>query len=69
MKPKKCPKCKSDQVVPILYGLVKDHDTWEQSKRGELILGGVKVGPHLPTHFCKACHHKFLDKEAAKGRF
>lgn len=38
----KCPKCKSNKVIPIVYGLFGPEGA-EIAERGEIELGGCKV--------------------------
>ncbi len=54
-----CPVCRyDDQVVPIAYGLPTSAII-EQSKRGDVALGGYC--PPLDPHqwYCKGCLHPF----------
>lgn len=49
-----CPRCGSDQAIPIAYGL-PTLDMAEASQRGEFALGGCIVMPENPTMHCTAC--------------
>ena len=53
---RKCPKCASDNVVPIIYGLPAG-ELFEQSDRGEIKLGGCMILPE--KWHCKDCGHDF----------
>ena len=47
--PSHCPKCRSDRVLEIVYGM-PEPELEAQAMRGELELGGCCVGPDgLPT--------------------
>lgn len=54
-----CPKCKSDSVAKILYGLIDldnaDNDFKEKVRNKEIVLGGCVVGPE--SHHCKNCKY------------
>lgn len=53
---KKCPKCGSDRVAPILYGLpVFDEDLKRKIESEEIYLGGCCVGNADPQFHCFAC--------------
>ena len=47
-----CPKCGSEQVLPIAYGL-PGPEMWEMANRGEIVLGGCVVDS--PQWSCQAC--------------
>lgn len=50
-----CPKCGTKQhVIPIVYGL-PDDELMEQSKRGEVALGGCVMDEKNPHWLCKSC--------------
>ena len=53
-----CPKCKSENVVPILYGL-PDSEGFEMAERGEVQLGGCIVYKGMPEYACKECGRKW----------
>lgn len=53
-----CPRCGSDKVVPLLYGLPPSE--WvEAAGRGEITLGGPVIREGMPTRLCAACGHRF----------
>jgi hypothetical protein len=54
-KPERCPRCGSDRIVEIAYGL-PTAEAGEAAERGEFILGGCMVGPGSPEWGCAACH-------------
>ncbi len=60
-RPKCCPACGAEQVVPILYGL-PTLEAFEQAQRGELELGGCCVTFNAPIWHCKACAHRWHAK-------
>lgn len=53
-----CPRCRSDQVVPILYGypLGKMVEAFE---RGEAEIGGCIVSGDDPRWLCKKCDFRW----------
>ena len=70
-----CPKCKSNAVIPIIYGYPAPEDVAEAEK-GHLKLGGCKefIGVGRPDRFCKDCGHEwyienFLVEDIVKIRF
>ena len=53
---KKCPKCGSGRVAPILYGMaVCDEEMEQQLKTEKLYLGGCCVSDMQPTYHCFQC--------------
>ena len=57
-EPRRCPKCGSPDVVPILYGCPTP-EGMEAAERGEIRLGGCCVTDRDPSRFCRACEHSF----------
>jgi hypothetical protein len=59
--PPSCPICQqSDNVVPILYGLVElGEDGIAAVERAEFVLGGCCL--RRENRFCKRCKHRFAD--------
>ena len=53
-----CPNCGSENTLPIQYGLPSP-DMFEQSKNGDIFLGGCIISPDSPTHYCKDCKQSF----------
>jgi hypothetical protein len=53
-----CPKCKSKNVIPIIYGL-PGRDLIEQARKGEIELGGCVVRIGSPIRKCKKCGHQW----------
>ncbi len=60
---KTCPRCDSQNVVPILYGM-PGPEMFEESRRGEVALGGCVVFPDAPDHTCRNCGHDWREEEA-----
>lgn len=53
---RKCPKCGSDRVAPILYGMPAHSEEMEQQlKDKKLYLGGCCVSNMQPTYHCFQC--------------
>ncbi len=60
-KQRRCPGCKSGQVVPIGYGLPTDQ-TWNYLQRGAMppfYRGGCVIYPDNPTYHCQDCGRNF----------
>lgn len=55
-----CPKCKLNNVIPIMYGYPAPEDM-EEAEKGNLKLGGreVFIGGGQPDCFCKDCEHEW----------
>lgn len=58
VKPAACPKCGSENVVPIQYGLPNGKMS-AQWRRGEIELGGCCIGPGIPLRLCVDCKERF----------
>ncbi len=61
--PRRCPRCDSDEVVPILYGMPSP-EMVEASRRGEMALGGCVVFPEAPNRTCRNCGHEWREDDA-----
>jgi hypothetical protein len=57
-KSPQCPKCRSDRVIPIMYGDPVP-EAWAAAGRGELQLGGCCVSDGMPIWHCTKCGHEF----------
>ena len=55
-----CPKCKSNNVISIMYGYPAP-EAMEEAEKGNLKLGGCEVfiGGGQPDRFCKDCGHEW----------
>ncbi len=54
-----CPFCGyEDQVVRIVYGYPSP-EMIEQSRRGEVALGGCCIGPDADAWYCRGCMRTF----------
>ncbi len=49
---RKCPKCNSDKVIPILYGYPSG-DMLKKAEMGEIKLGGCKLLLKIQNGFVK----------------
>lgn len=70
-----CPKCKSNNIIPIMYGYPAP-EAVEEAEKGNLKLGGCEVfiGGGQPDCFCKDCGYEwcvenFLVEDIVKVRF
>jgi len=55
---KKCPRCTSQRVIPIVYGF-PTKETDDSAMNGEIELGGCSVYGNDPTSFCTKCGKRF----------
>ncbi len=54
----RCPQCRSDAVVEIIYGFVRPDDELKQAlERGDVALGGCFVGGGEADFRCRGCGH------------
>ena len=67
-----CPKCKSENVVPIIYGY-PSQEVFEEAEKENLKFGGCDIlidGFAMPDRFCKDCENKWcvdrLEADAIK---
>jgi len=61
----KCPKCGSDKVAKILYGMPAFDDELEAKvDAGEVVLAGccIPYGAPLRSHECRDCGFQFGEK-------
>lgn len=71
-----CPKCKSENIVPIMYGY-PSYEAFEEAEKGNIKLGGCEVlidDLAMPDKYCKDCEYEWsldrLDSDAiTKVRF
>lgn len=70
-----CPQCKSNNIIPIMYGMPAP-EAFEEAEKGNLKLGGciVYIGGGQPDRYCKDCEHEwcvedFLVEDITKVRF
>lgn len=57
-----CPKCKSKDVVQILYGM-PSYEAMESYNRKEIMLGGCLVTDNDPDYGCLFCNHRWSIKD------
>ena len=57
-KPKQCPVCQSNQVIPIIYGM-PNADLVMKDAAGEAVIGGVATYAYSPEWHCNACRHQW----------
>ena len=56
-KPKKCPRCKSNRVASILWGMpAYSEDLQEKIDAGKVALGGCCLSEDDPKWRCADCH-------------
>jgi len=54
----RCPKCGSDELIQISYGLPTTKAV-ERANKGEIILGGCVVSEDSPLWCCNKCKYRF----------
>ena len=55
-----CPKCKSENIAEILYGLPAFDDELEKDlESGKIVLGGCYIGSQNPHFHCNDCGGEF----------
>ena len=60
---KRCPRCHSDEVIPIVYG-VPTPKMVEESWEGWMALGGRVAWPGAPDWRCVVWGHEWCADEA-----
>lgn len=53
----RCPKCGSERVVPIFYGL-PPADLLERTEPGEIYFGVCCIEPDQPSSACRECGNR-----------
>ncbi len=53
-----CPKCHSEGVIKIIYGLPSD-ELVKESRQGKFALGGCCVDESNPNWECNNCNNRF----------
>ena len=61
--PSRCPRCNSDEVVPILYGMPSP-EMVEESRAGRVALGAREAWPEAPDWRCVVCAYEWRMDEA-----
>ena len=61
-----CTKCKSNNIIPIMYGY-PTHEAFEEAEKGNIKLGGCEVfiGGGQPDRFCKDCENEWCIEDFA----
>ena len=59
---RRCPRCHSDEVLPIAYGLPSP-EMVEESMAGRVKLAGCMVWPEAPDWHCVGCGHEWRADE------
>jgi hypothetical protein len=64
-KPAQCPRCGSEKVASILYGLpIFDEELKRRLNAQEVILGGCIISGNDPLWHCVECYHRWGKREA-----
>jgi hypothetical protein len=59
---KSCPRCHSDEVVAIVYG-IPGSELVEESRAGRVALGGSVFWPEAPEWRCVRCGFEWREDE------
>ena len=65
MEDRRCPRCSSDEVLRVVYGLPSE-EMIEESIAGRVLLGGCAVWPESPDWQCVACGHEWRERVARR---
>jgi hypothetical protein len=57
-KTRSCPECDSENVAGIVYGYPSE-EMFDQSERGDIVLGGCCVTEDDPEWRCKDCENEW----------
>jgi len=66
-KPLRCPRCSSETVVEIVWGLPTAR-AWTEALEGEIVLGGCVCDEGDPSWKCTRCNADVY-REELRGRF
>ncbi len=56
----KCPRCKSESVAKLLYGMPAFSEKLEKDlTSGKVVLGGCEIDPLFPKWRCSTCKYEF----------
>lgn len=55
---KKCPKCGSNNVINIIYGM-PSYELFLESEKGKVRLGGCEIIEGCSEYACKDCNHEW----------
>lgn len=71
---KKCPKCNSKNIIPIIYG-EPTYESYLRSKKGEVMLGGCCVvidendKSIMNEYYCKNCGNEYGKKDVIDSEY
>ncbi|HEY7390347.1 MAG TPA: hypothetical protein VH640_17660 [Bryobacteraceae bacterium] len=57
-RPRACPLCGSNNIVPIVYGLLTEEGV-EEARAGKFVCGGCMLDLDGPQWYCKTCKHRW----------
>lgn len=60
-----CPRCKSKNIIDIVYGY-PTAKAMKEAEKGKIHLGGCCVSPDNPIHYCKDCGKEFLKRSVVQ---
>ena len=53
-----CPKCKSNKIIPIMYGM-PTHEAFEEAEKGNIKMGGCMIREAMPDRYCTSCKYEW----------
>ena len=56
----KCPKCKSENIIPIVWGY-PTQELLDDDEAGRVISYGDLIPPNPPDSHCKSCGHEWMN--------
>lgn len=63
---KRCPKCRSVNVIKIIYGYPSS-ELFQKAEAGKIRLGGCCIYEDNPDYFCKDCENEWNRVQALKS--
>lgn len=65
---KKCPKCGSENVIPIAYGM-PGPELFKKAEAGKVKLGGCCIEENSPEYYCNDCVYEWNKKEVIDNEY
>ena len=65
---KKCPKCGSENAIPIAYGM-PGPELFKKAEAGKVKLGGCCIEDNSPEYYCNDCEHEWNKKEVIENEY
>lgn len=62
IKEGECPRCKSKNIIDIVYGF-PNQKALKEAEKGKIHLGGCEVTENDPNRFCRDCLKEFRKRK------